>query len=54
MEQHFVEAHEVQRDVGEENVVEVEVHLSTEMQVGVCEPIEVQAMGKSTTKGNGD
>jgi hypothetical protein len=54
VEQHFVEAQEVQRDVGEENVVEVEVQLSTGMQVGVREPIEVQAMGKSTTKGNGD
>ncbi len=41
MEQHFVEAQEVQRDGGEENVVEVEVHLSTKMQVGVREPIEV-------------
>ncbi len=54
VEQHFVEAQEVQRDGGEENVVEVEVQLSTGMQVGMREPIEVQAMGKSTRKGDGD
>ncbi len=44
----------MQKDGREGNVVTTKEQLSTKVQVEVQQAIEVEAMAKSTTKGDGD